>query len=126
MYYIEISPTGEIIFGHEYGAGLNQKAKFPVGIQEHKWYHLVLTRDGNIRQYKLYINGELYNQTYNYQIDPGTLDSIHRLNLLEGGPTSLYLGALYSSFFLEGWLDEVRLWSTVRTQQEIVDNMYKR
>lgn len=41
-------------------------------------------------QYHAYVNGVLVNDTYNYQFHP------------EGGPSSLYIGAFYTSLFFKG------------------------
>ena len=81
---------------------------------EGKWYHVVGTFDG---QYlKIYVNGVLDN-TYNN-------GSAYSMNDSGDNFKIGYNGNLGENYF-DGSIDEVRVWSVARTQQEIRDNMYK-
>ena len=73
-----------------------------------KWSHIAVTKQGN--NCKLFINGIQvgYNQFDKYP-----------------SPDTLSIGARskYMDRFFEGYIDEVRVWNTARSQSEIQDNM---
>lgn len=79
-----------------------------------KWTHVAATYDGTTT--KLYINGQLDNS----------------VNLASGPLVSntdpLYIGcdrdATTKQYFWNGYLDNVRIWKEVRTENQIKENMY--
>ncbi len=82
-----------------------------VNIQE--WNHVALTANGT--ELKLYLNGILQGT------DPGSYS-------LDYGTNPLYFGRTgYADWegYFNGRLDEVRIWSDIRTETEIRQNMYR-
>ena len=77
------------------------------------WHHVAGTYDGTIQ--KLYVDGVLVAST--------TISSTISANT----SNNLYLGESdeYSGRFIDGKMDEVRIWSTTRTEAEIRENMFK-
>jgi len=75
------------------------------------WYHVCGTYDGNSQ--KLYINGDLVgeNQTTGF-IDT---NDVHLFIAASPG---------FSDRYFNGKIDEIRLWNTARTEQQIRENMY--
>ncbi len=79
-----------------------------------QWTHIAVTRDQATKVRKLYINGSLYASitgTHDITYD-GT--QFFRLGRWGGGGR-----------YWNGDMDEVRIWSTVRSQQDISNNMHK-
>jgi len=90
----------------------------PYAIDIGKWYHIAGTYDKNAgsNQMKLYVNGELV-QTGDYS---GDIPAVYTYDIT--------LGASYNtsgSYYLNGRLDEVRLWQRCLGIDEIRKNMYK-
>ncbi|MEM8899053.1 MAG: LamG-like jellyroll fold domain-containing protein [Bacteroidota bacterium] len=80
-----------------------------------EWTHVACTFDGTTK--RIYINGELANSasgTYAANPDRPTLIGVG------GGEAGLAL-----NFYFPGKIDEVRIWSDVRTGDEIRGNMHK-
>ncbi len=77
-----------------------------------KWYHLALTYSGGTM--KFYVNGILSNTATNVPFVPNSNGDFYI------GDLGQHLGS--SPFY--GKVDQVRLWKTARTQQEIRANMY--
>ena len=72
------------------------------------WYHVAATYDGNYQ--KIYINGSLVKT------------SADRNTVLPSGTSEYRIGLSTASYF-NGIIDEVRIWNTARTADEIADNM---
>ena len=84
-----------------------------------QWYHIAMVFDGNgagnSDRMKIYVNGN--EQTLSFT---GTMPSTSPNAELE----EAFLGSLRgTSMFLDGTLDEFRIWKTARTQAEILNNM---
>ncbi|MBK9412188.1 MAG: hypothetical protein IPN61_01990 [Bacteroidetes bacterium] len=77
-------------------------------ILDGNWHHIAATYDGTTRS--IYTDGVLRGQD-----TPGTLNV----------PTAnnLQIGKSFGNEFLDGALDEVRIWNVSRSQSQIVDNM---
>lgn len=84
-------------------------------IQPNVWNHIAMVYDGsgasNTDKLKLFVNGNPITLTYS-----GTLPSVSSSN-----SNSFILGAQtdYSPSFFNGTQDEIRIWSTARTQAQI-------
>ena len=76
-----------------------------------QWVHVAATRNATSGLMELYINGVLESSYMHV--------NHNSLNV----PNYIYLGKDNSGAFYNGALDEVRLWNTVRTSQEINNNM---
>ena len=81
-----------------------------------EWVHYAVTIDAAASKGKLYINGILVAENTNMSNTPSDL----------GATNQNYIGqSQYSGDeFLDGTLDDVRIWSTVRTRSEIKENMF--
>jgi hypothetical protein len=75
-----------------------------------QWHHLAGTYDGT--SVKLYVNGVLERT----EAHTGTLSTT---------TSEIWLGGAATARFLDGLLDEVRIWSGARTESEIRKNMYR-
>ncbi|MFC4232298.1 LamG-like jellyroll fold domain-containing protein, partial [Parasediminibacterium paludis] len=75
------------------------------------WVHVAATRNKSTGLMQLYINGVL-ESSY-------TQSNHNSLNV----PSYIYLGRDNNGTYFNGTLDEVRLWNTVRTSQDINTNM---
>ncbi|MDD2963989.1 MAG: LamG domain-containing protein [Bacteroidales bacterium] len=79
-----------------------------------KWYHVVGTFDG--RYLRIYVNGMLdntYDRGYSYSMN----DS--------GDNFKIGYNSNIGDNYFDGYIDEVRVWGTARTQEEIKANMCK-
>lgn len=75
-----------------------------------QWHHLAGTYDG--ASVKLYVNGVLER-------------TVAHTGTLSTASTTIWLGGASTARFLDGLLDEVRIWSDARTESEIRKNMYR-
>lgn len=76
----------------------------PAPMQANRWTHVALTYDETLAEMRLYRNGNLVSSAQNVppHNDP-----------------ALYIGAYAGFYNFPGKIDEVRVWDTVRTQEEI-------
>ncbi len=80
-------------------------------VEQNQWYHMAFIY--NNKEATIYINGlNVASKTMNYSY---YLD----------GTDQLYLGSGAGSFLSNIKMDEVRIWNTARTQNDICENMYK-
>ncbi|MFQ5627366.1 MAG: LamG-like jellyroll fold domain-containing protein [bacterium] len=82
-------------------------------LQANKWYHIAGTYDG--RMMRIYVNGELQGSA-----NLGTITL--------GNDSPLYFGFMDVPglpYYLDGVIDEIRIWSYARTELEIQETMYK-
>ncbi len=82
----------------------------PTGI----WTHIAGVRDGT--SLKVYVNGVLDNTS------TGTLQNISNTNVML---LAANYNALGNTGFLNGQLDEVRIWNTARTEAELKESMMR-
>ncbi len=82
-----------------------------------KWQHVAVTFDTLLSNLKIYING------IEQSLDTsGVASGI----LLDHSKYSIYFGATaFESDNYCGVIDEIRIWNTIRSKEEIVENMYK-
>ena len=82
------------------------------------WTHIAATADPNNNQMKLFINGELVFHLVNMFDEPFVGLGITGSLTIGGSddPTEP------SSRFIQGLVDDVRIWASVRTETEIVEN----
>lgn len=95
-----------------------------------RWTHYAITHEqANGTSAKIYVNGVLQEHAYHDHIAVGQ----DRYNLAR--PTSkwnqpikgltLCTYTFYSGLYHQGYLDEFRIWKTIRTQEEIVRHMHQ-
>jgi hypothetical protein len=95
------------------GSG-NKKCNGTIELSQNQWYHVAGTYDGS--NLRLYVNG--------------VLDaSVSHSGILSVSVPEIILGAGTVSGSddrcLDGFIDEVRVWTTARTQTQIRQNMYR-
>ena len=96
-----------------------------------QWYHVACTYDQATRTARIYLNGELTDESKDVGVTGSSEEN--RINLamrgMEGATNSEYeffIGKSYNDYRpLQGSIAEARVWSVARTQQEIWDNMYR-
>jgi hypothetical protein len=128
-------------------------ATFAAPLNPNQWYHLAGVFEGGyqvnsnwVGTLKLYVNGQLVALKPSSEIPwngwavgfPGDFlpgfDGIRMMPIVIGAhdyspdntPTLYSLSPCAFTNYFRGWVDEVRLWSGARTQDEIVQNMGKR
>lgn len=74
------------------------------------WHHLAGTYDGS--SVKLYVNGVLEN-------------TVAHTGTLSTASSEIWLGGSVTARFLDGLLDEVRIWNDARSESEIRKNMHR-
>ena len=95
------------------GSGGNDGKTFTNGAVAGTWIHVAWTWKGSTKEFKMYENGTQIGSTL-------TGSNASALGLVS---TPLTVGAFSSSSaFLDGKLNNVRVWSVARTQTEIDDN----
>ncbi|MEO8666723.1 MAG: LamG-like jellyroll fold domain-containing protein [Ignavibacteria bacterium] len=113
-YYFGIENTGRFIFFPRNQAGGFLRSRVSGTVKVNQWTHIAGTYDGTST--RLYINGVL--DTSRTGIT-GTIGSNF---------DSLFIGcdrlSGSKSFFFNGKLDNVRIWSSARTASEIFSNMF--
>ncbi len=80
------------------------------------WYHLAVTYDGTT--VKLYVNGEDVSQE---TTGSGSGSILNNTNAIQAGRLNWT-----SSGYMDGNLDEIRIWNTVRTADQITENMFQK
>ena len=82
-------------------------------ISTNVWTHVAITFNNSTNTTKFYINGSLDNTSTTISKD------------LDANSSDLHLGwDGQNSRYFDGKVDEVRIWSDIRTQTEIQDNLY--
>lgn len=110
FYYV-----GSNVFRAEVIVGGNRYAvQSTTQVTDLTWYHVAATYDGNV--IKIYVNGVLEGTS---GIIGGNID-VNDGELAIGGNT---IWELSTSVTMMGVIDEVRIWNSVRTQQQIASTM---
>ncbi len=114
-----VNSSGQI--GYVFGTGgTNNDAQVPLSfsptLSTDTWYHVALTFDGSTKS--LYVDGILMGTVSN----TGTFTNTNTEPLLIGD----FDNTTSDNGEWEGEIDEVRVWSDVRTEQEIRDNLNRK
>ena len=110
-YQFKLEGTKPSFLGRSSGSSVDtviSKSDIPLN----KWVHIAFTVNMSATDVKIYIDGKLVDSTYGN--GASTV-------ITQGGDLSL--GSFAASELLDGKLAEVRLWNTIRSLQEIRDNM---
>ena len=76
------------------------------------WYHIAWRYDASAQEQAIFINGQLDNSNTGKAAFNGT--------------GNVHIGRWNSREYFDGQIDEVRIWETARTEEEIQDNLYKK
>jgi hypothetical protein len=89
-------------------------------LKKDQWYHIALTFDISSGEQILYVNGKVQ-----AQVTQGAASSIDLTRVTGSNPTNrFYIGKSWNDDrWFDGEICEVRIWNTVRTQEEL--NQYK-
>lgn len=79
------------------------------------WYHIAATADVSTRAITLYVNGEV-------SADTTTGTAVVIRSDISDGVVGISRDATVDRYYVDGKVDEVRIWSDVRTSTEISDN----
>lgn len=83
-----------------------------VDLIDGQWHHVAMVADSDERRIRLYIDGELYEESYNSIPD----------DLNPNGDHYTYIGSwrgYNTTEYFQGQIDEVRFWDQARTEDEI-------
>lgn len=97
--------------------GTATRAAYTNASLDNNIHHWTLVASGT--EYLIYLDGQLVNTTYADPIAGDFGDNITATEVKIGNRAS------NGDLFLEGVIDELRIWSDVRTSQEIQDNLYR-
>lgn len=112
-FQFQVNTTGQVqIIGIQASAVSRNRITYET-VPLKRWVHLAVSVNMSTGTIVFYINGRVATHA-NY--DGGTATSV-----TQGGP--LQIGAINGSYFPDGYISEARLWSTARTQAEILANM---
>lgn len=125
LFHVELF-NGNVRVMHEYATGGSNRADNQFsnhGLALNKWNHIAVTRDITTNSFALFINGEAKG-TYDYGA-AGAFDPAG------GGNANLTIGAMRVSdsdvnsvaVGFNGSMDNVRIWDTVRSAEDIRDGM---
>lgn len=110
LYGIFIDSNGNLMFGHEYGEGVNEEFT-PIQLEPKKTYHVVLVRDDFVKKYYLYLNGEFKGEYEYTKVEKSLIN--HYTTLGIG-----YDQSVVSREFI-GNIDHVCIWDKACSQNEI-------
>jgi hypothetical protein len=99
------------------GVGANTKSYYgSTYISDNRWHHVAFSYDGTNDQLKLFVDGKL--QTPTKLIDQNVSTFSCTQYLLIGAERTNN-----PNLYFSGRIDEVRVWNTARTEQQLKDNM---
>jgi len=112
-FQFQIKPTGQLQIVAIQSSGVARNRITSQTIPLKKWVHVAVAVTMSTGVITFFVNGAPVTHS---SADAGSATAI-----TQGGP--LQLGAVNSSWFLDGLTAETRIWSTARTQAEILANM---
>lgn len=117
LYQLVVRSDGDIEYAHEDGSGVNSDALvFDTNLLAGNWYHISMSRDVSSKTVKLFLDGQLIGtQTYSGNDPDGGSNSTLAIGATVAGST-------FGDNKLDGQMSDLRIWSTARTDDEIVDN----
>ena len=109
---------GDIFFTYKDNNG-SQYSTYRFGLNINQWYFVGVVCDGN--SINLYVDSVEYSGAYNYPSH--TIDPSYSFGGISPPSNSLKFGANTWGHFVNGYLDDVSIWNTDLTQQEIQSYM---
>lgn len=104
--------SGRIGFGMSANGSFGYYRYYTYSFTAFEWYHLAFTKASGTGNVKLYINGTNVT-TYSFPI-----------TTMYNGTAPFCIGANPApASYVDGYMDDVRVWSDERTAAEIIDNM---
>lgn len=120
-YYLSINTDDKVFFQCSKDGGTSNRLseiQDTASISTGEWTHIAVAVDVSANSSSIYINGNLVSST---SLVNGTISSIYNSN------NDFFVGARKADGsyvnFLDGLIDEVRVWNDIRTTQEVTDNM---
>ncbi|MFY8108175.1 MAG: LamG-like jellyroll fold domain-containing protein [Bacteroidia bacterium] len=95
--------------------GVSQMVRANKPLLTGKWYHMAITINASTNTARLYLNGELSGENTNFTLRPNNLNITNQ--------NWLGRSQFPNDKYLNGKIDEFRIWNTVKSQQEIIENM---
>ncbi len=95
----------------------------PFALKEGEWHHVAGVRAGGNQFMRLYVDGQLQSEITS--TNNTALASLNLSNITNDRPLSFGNTTVNPLTPFEGSIDEIRVWSTARTQAEILANMNK-
>ena len=118
-------PTAELRF-FQSNATAGYKTSTDLVVYQGEWFHLAWVFDGsqvvNTDRLRVYLNGQEVDSSLSGTI--GTTISSNLGPICLGCQPGSETPETTGDYFFVGSMDEVRIWTEPRTQQEIIDNMY--
>lgn len=119
-YFFTINTNRTLQLFMEYGGGganMVPVSTAPASINVNEWHHYAMVRNSATRLVDFYVDGVKLGNSVSYPVNPDG-----------GANTNFHIGgSLRQDNSIEaplnGRIDEVRVWSTVRTQAQILDHM---
>ena len=84
------------------------------------WTHLAVTCDVSEKDFKFYVNGSQVDDTNDYSLASSIGNNEANVGI---GAEIVYNGSIRN--YLDGLIDDVRVWNDIRTPEEIADNYQK-
>ena len=103
------------ILNKTFVAGRNQNFSFTTTdtIVPNKWTHIAFTYEAGSGKYRFYLNGKIIK------------DTIYNAGNIISTADSLYIGGTIGMNDFDGFIDEVRITEKVKTQNEILQNLFR-
>ncbi|WP_254173084.1 LamG domain-containing protein [Planktothrix pseudagardhii] len=120
-YYDFVEQTGRSFFALHVPGGSNN-AEVNNSLPKNVWIHLAGTYDPATKRQLFYINGKLV-KSYTSSYKPEPPESANIYNLLRLGTGIIDRSGFGGNF--KGYIDEVRIWNIVRTEQQIQESFNK-
>ncbi|MFZ0388870.1 MAG: LamG-like jellyroll fold domain-containing protein [Calditrichia bacterium] len=125
IYRFQINSSGNLGLVWEYGSGLNNDVVINStrNLATGQWHHVAVVRDATSSLVRFYINGVLEADKIYTNAPTGGSSGVAVLGGGFSSSSTAPSGVPQTGGFLAGRLDEVRIWRTVRTAEQIRDNI---
>ncbi len=110
LFKLEIDSAGNVVAGHQNGTNSDVLATGTAGIVAGETYHIAAVRDSSAENWLIYVDGTLIQTTsFAGNAPSGGANGDLTLGALSGGGSNV----------VDGVIDEVRIWNTVRSATDI-------